>query len=75
MHLMAESSNPFIIIRTMLKIRGQRDSKFYRINELVFAGIFIFVRMFLTPLAMIYIYEGDKVIYGSKFGIAFVLFV
>lgn len=75
MHLMAESSNPFIIIRTMLKILDQKDSKFYRINELIFAGVFILVRMFITPLAMIYIYEGDRVIYGSKFGIAFVFFV
>ena len=72
---MAESSNPFIIIRTMLKIKDMRDTRFYRINEIIFAGIFITVRMFLTPLVLVYIYEADKVIYGTKFGIAFVLYV
>lgn len=75
LHLMAETSNPFIIIRTMLKIRGQKDTKLYRINEIIFAVVFLFVRMLLTPLVLIYLFEADHVIYGSKFGIAFVLYV
>ena len=72
---MAEVSNPFLIVRTILKIKGARNGTLYKINEFLFAIIFIPVRMVITPLALIYVYEADQVIYGTKFGVAFVLFV
>ena len=72
---MAEISNPFLVIRTIFKIKGIRDTTLYQINEVVFAAVFIPVRMFLTPLVLIYMLEGDKVIYATKFGITFVLFI
>jgi hypothetical protein len=72
---MAEVSNPFLIVRTILKIKGARNGNLYKINEFLFATIFIPVRMVITPLALIYVYEADQVIYGTKFGVAFVLFV
>jgi len=75
LHLMAEISNPFLIIRTMLKIKGMKDTKLYEINDIIFATVFLFVRMLLTPLAMIYMYEGRKVLTAAKFGIQFVLFI
>lgn len=75
LHLIAESSNPFLIIRTLLKLKGQKDSQLYKWNEIAFAVIFVICRLFLTPLALIYIYEADRVIYGTKFGVAFVLYV
>jgi hypothetical protein len=72
---MAEVSNPFLIIRTIMKIRGNKDSKFYAVNDLIFANVFLFVRMLLTPIAMIYMYEGRNVLTAAKFGIQFVLFI
>jgi hypothetical protein len=68
LHLMAEISNPFLILRTLLKIVGMKDSKLYEINDIIFATVFLFVRMLLTPLAMIYMYEGKNVLTAAKFG-------
>ncbi len=72
---MAEVSNPFIIIRTILKIRNMKDSTFYAVNDMMFASVFLFVRMWLTPLAMIYMFEGRNVLAAAKFGIQFVLYI
>jgi hypothetical protein len=72
---MAEISNPFVIVRTLMKIKGLRGHSIYFINELIFAIIFIFVRVFLTPCIMIYMYEGDKILFTTKFGTSFILFV
>lgn len=72
---MAESSNPFLIMRSVLKIAGKKDTEIFKMNEKIFAGIYLTVRMFLTPLALIYMYEADQVIYGTKFGVTFVLYI
>lgn len=72
---MAEVSNPFLIFRTMLKIKGMRNSSWFMITDVVFAGIFIFVRMILSPLCLFYLMEGDKVLYASKFGLTVVLYI
>jgi hypothetical protein len=47
----------------------------YKINELVFVAIYLPVRMVLTPLILIYMYEADQVIYATKFGVTFVLYI
>ena len=75
LHLTAEISNPFLILRTLLKIGGMKDSKLYEINDLIFATVFLFARMLLTPLVMIYMYEGRNVLTAAKFGTQFVLFI
>lgn len=75
LHWMAESSNPFLIMRSILRIAGYKGTQIYKINELVFAAIYLPVRMLLTPLALIYMYEADQVIYGTKFGVTFVLYI
>jgi hypothetical protein len=74
--LLAEVSNPCLIMRTFLKIRGGlKGTAFYKYNEYCFVVIFLIARAIVTPLVMFYIYEADRVIYGTKFGVAFVLFV
>lgn len=70
---MAETSNPFLIFRTMMKLHGMKTTKLYRQNDVAFALIFLLMRLILTPIALVYIYEADRVIYGTKFGVAFVL--
>ena len=75
LHLLAEVSNPSLILRTMLRISGQRNSKLYKINEVVFAVIFILARFFLTPLFAIYMFEAENVLYSVKFGVIFILYV
>ena len=69
LHLMAEVSNPFLILRTILKIKGMRNSTLYMLNDIAFAGIFILVRMILSPLCLVYLMEGDKILLASKFGL------
>jgi len=75
LHWMAESSNPSLIMRSILKINGKKNTSIYKINELIFAAIYLPVRMILTPIALIYMYEADQVIYGTKFGVTFVLYI
>lgn len=72
---MAEISNPFLIFRTVLKIVGMRESTIYAVNDIVFATVFILVRMFMTPLVLVYMYEGTKVLFAAKIGISFVLYI
>ena len=59
LHLMAELTNPFLILRTALKISGKKDTRIYEINEYFFAGGFLLIRMILTPVVTIMLYEGD----------------
>lgn len=73
--LLAEVSNPFLIFRTLLKILGKKDTKFYRVNDIVFAVVFITARVLVTPLLMVYIYEGENILYSVKLGISLVLYV
>ena len=72
---MAEISNPFLIFRTVLKITGMKDTTIYAVNDIIFASVFLFVRMLLTPLALVYMYEGSKVLFAAKIGISFVLYI
>lgn len=75
MHLVAELSNPFIIVRTMLKIMNKKDSPLYAACEVLFAAVFILMRLVVTPFLLIAIYEGDNVIYSTKMCISFVQFI
>lgn len=75
LHLMAEVSNPFLIFRTVLKIMGMKDTSVYAVNDIIFASVFLLVRMLLTPLALVYMYEGSKVLFAAKIGISFVLYI
>ncbi len=72
---MAELSNPFLILRTALKISGRKDSKIYTINEIVFAVVFIFIRMFCTPVVGIMLFEGDRVLAEAKIGICLIYYI
>ena len=72
---MAELSNPFLILRTALKITGRKASKIYTINEIVFAVTFIFIRMFCTPVVAIMLFEGDRVLAEAKIGICLILYI
>lgn len=74
-HFMAEMSNPTLILRTLLKLKGLKNTTVYMVNDIIFAVSFILLRMFLTPPLLIYLLEGDKVIYAVKFGVTFVLYV
>jgi hypothetical protein len=69
-HLIAESSNPFIIIRTLLKLSGDTSSKLYSFNEYLFATVFIVARMIITPILLIVMYEAPHVIYTSKLSVS-----
>ena len=52
-----------------------KDTKLYMINDITFAVIFIIARVFLTPLFMVYMYEGENILYSIKLGVSFILFV
>lgn len=75
LHLLAEVSNPFLILRTMLKILGKKKTTLYQVNEVIFASIFLFARVILTPIFLVYMFEAYNVLYSIKLGVSFVLFV
>ncbi len=68
-------SNPFLIFRTILKLLNKKDSTAYKINEMLFASIFLTARVILTPPLLIYMFEGHNVLYSVKLGICFILYV
>lgn len=62
-------------MRTVLKITGKRDSQLYFLNEIVFAAIFIIVRVLIAPWFLIYIFESAGTAYPLKLGVCITLFV
>ena len=46
---LGEISNPWLIIRTMLKITGKTDNLFYKCMEWLFAVSFLILRLFVAP--------------------------
>lgn len=75
MHLVAELSNPFIIVRTVYKIMNKKDTMIYYVSEVMFALVFIVMRLFVTPLMLIAVYEADMCVYSTKLCISFILFI
>ena len=75
MHLVAELSNPFLIIRTIYKIKKVRGSWLYDLNERVFAGSFLLMRLVATPILLVFIYEADNCIYSTKLCISLVMYL
>jgi hypothetical protein len=75
MHLCAEISNPFVIIRTILKFLDKKDTFLYSFSENMFAVTFIILRLFATPVLMIFLYESENCLYSTKIGISLVLFI
>ena len=72
---LAETSNPFLIYRTILRIQGKKGTTFYRINDIIFAAIFIIARIILTPMFLVYMFEGSRILYSIKLGVSIILFV
>jgi hypothetical protein len=75
LHLLAELSNPFLICRTVLRILGKKETTLYKVNELLFAAVFIIMRVIFTPMFLIYMFEGHNVLYSIKLGVSFILYV
>jgi hypothetical protein len=73
--LVAEVSNPFLICRTVLRIIGKKDTTLYKVNEVLFAAVFIIMRAIVTPMFLIYMYEAHNVLYSIKLGISFILYI
>jgi len=75
LHFMAEISNPFLIIRTVLKLMKMKNTSYYFINDIIFAVVFIIMRAFCTPVVMIMFYEAENCIYSTKICVGLVLFI
>jgi hypothetical protein len=60
---MAEISNPGLIIRTGLRILDKKDTPLYWYNDLIFAIMFIGNRVFLCPFFMVWMYEGENILF------------
>ena len=75
LQLLAEVSNPFLILRTCLKLLKKTDSTLYKVNDVIFAFVFLFARVFLTPFFVVYMFEAHNVLYSIKLGASFVLYV
>jgi hypothetical protein len=74
-HLLAELSNPFLVVRTLLKIKNMKGSTLYLINDVTFAIVFISIRLIISPFLLLYLLEGDNVSYALKMGLMIVLYV
>ena len=72
---MAELSNPFLICRTVLRILGKKETTLYKVNEILFAAVFIILWIIFTPMFLIYMFEGHNVLYSIKLGVSFILYV
>ena len=75
MHFLAEVTNPFLIMRTVWKITGNTSTWYYSLNDRLFAGSFIIVRMVWSPFVLIYIFEGDNVLFANKIGFVFIIYI
>ncbi|CDW75199.1 transmembrane protein [Stylonychia lemnae] len=75
LHLTAEISNPFLILRTVLKISGMKETTLYAVNDVIFATTFLFLRMIVTPCILVYMLEGHNILVADKVGTAFILFI
>ena len=73
--LLAEVSNPFLIMRNCLKLLKKTDTTLYKVNEVIFASVFLFARVLLTPFFVVYMFEGHNVLYSIKLGASIVLYV
>jgi hypothetical protein len=62
-------------MRTVLKICGMKDSTFYSVNDIVFATVFLFARMLVTPLILIYMLEGHNILVADKVGTSLILYI
>jgi hypothetical protein len=71
----AEASNPFLVVRTTLRIIGQKNTALYAKNEYLFAAVFILIRVILCPYILIAIYESPSTTYTGKLSCSLVLFV
>jgi len=47
----------------------------YKVNDIIFAIVFILMRVILTPIFLVYMFEGHNVLYSIKIGICVILFV
>lgn len=75
MHFAAEISNPFLMVRFILKIAKKKNLWIYGINEKLFAVTFIGARMVMAPVLIIYTYEGTSILFATKIGLSSILFV
>ena len=75
LQLLAEVSNPFLIMRTCLKILKKTETTLYKVNDVIFASVYLFARVLLTPFFVVYMFEAHNVLYSIKLGASFVLYV
>lgn len=73
--LCAEASNPYLVIRTTLRITGKKQTSLYANNDLVFAAVFLLMRLIICPLLLLMCFESPHCIYAAKLGVCIVLFV
>ena len=75
LQLLGEASNPFLILRTCLKILKKKDSTLYKVNDVIFAIFFLFARVLLTPFFVVYMFEAPNVLYSIKLGVSIILYI
>ena len=54
-----EISNPWLVIRTLLKIKGDKNSLLYNINEIIFMVSFLVLRMIIGPVVTYKFFEYE----------------
>lgn len=75
LHFIAESSNPFLAARGAMISANKQHLWIYGVNEKIFAVTFLMARMIGAPLLILYMWEGDKILFSTKIGLNFILYV
>lgn len=59
--LLGEVSNPFLILRAILKIRGETQRTLYIVNEIVFICVFLVMRNWVSRVVTLNFFEYEQI--------------
>ena len=45
---------------------GLTNTWYYKLNDKIFAAIFIIARLFVSPVLLFYCFEGDNILFVTK---------
>ena len=73
--LVGEMSNPYLTVRTMLKLTNKKHTVLYIVNDIIFAITWILARSVIGPILLIYCLPVEVMPFFTKLGLIFTLFI
>ena len=72
---LGELSNPCILLRTILKLKGETTTLLYQINEIFFMIFFLVLRNVIIPIANWKFFEYEQISMTLKLATALILMI